>query len=217
MKAMREQMENRTRSARQRIVQAAIHLYGEMGHSKTTVADIARHLSMSSGNVYRFFPSRRAIEEAVVEQVLEEAVSAAAEAAHGSGPALRRLAAILKAIADCNEGRPAKHRRLQDLIALAVRQNWTVVLTYDDRIRGIVRPIIGAGQACGELQGGSPMALTCCLLEAMDVHLNPSRIAAATLRPSFEEMLRFCTSALRRAPLLRPAEMTSHVQLKAAG
>ncbi|MBR1133054.1 TetR/AcrR family transcriptional regulator [Bradyrhizobium iriomotense] len=214
---MREQIEDRTRSARRRIVQAAIHLYGEMGHNKTTVADIARSLSMSSASVYRFFPSRRAIEEAVVEEVLEEAVGAAAEAAGGSGPALRRLAAILKAIADCNEARPAKHRRLQDLVTLAVRQNWTVVLAYHDRIRGLVRPIIGTGQARGELQGGSPMALTCCLLEAMDVHLNPSRVGAATLRPSFGEMLRFCTDALRRTPFLQPAEMTAPVQLKAAG
>ncbi|UWU94859.1 TetR/AcrR family transcriptional regulator [Bradyrhizobium sp. CB1015] len=214
---MREQIEDRTRSARRSIVQAAIHLYGEMGHNKTTVADIARSLAMSSASVYRFFPSKRAIEEAVVEEVLEEAVSAAAEAAGGSGPAIRRLAAILKAIADCNEGRPAKHRRLQDLITLAVRQNWTVFLTYEDRIRGLVRPIIGAGQARGELQGGSPMALTCCLLEAMDVHLNPSRIGAATLRPSFEEMLSFCTSALRRAPFLQPAEMTARAKLRFAG
>ncbi|MGY3609797.1 MULTISPECIES: TetR/AcrR family transcriptional regulator [unclassified Bradyrhizobium] len=198
-------------------MQAAIHLYREMGHNKTTVADIARHLSMSSANVYRFFPSRGAIEEAVVQEVLEETVSAAAEAARASGPVLRRLAAILKAIADCNEARPAKHRRLQDLITLAVRQNWTVILTYDDRIRGLVRPIVGAGQARGELQGGSPMALTCCLLEAMDVYLNPSRVGAATLRPSFDEMLRFCTGALRRGPFLQPAEMTAHVQLKAAG
>ncbi|WP_439394592.1 TetR/AcrR family transcriptional regulator [Bradyrhizobium sp. PMVTL-01] len=198
-------------------MQAAIHLYGEMGHNKTTVADIARHLSMSSANVYRFFPSRRAIEEAVVQEVLEEAVSAATEAARGSGPVLRRLAAILKAIADCNEARPAKHRRLQDLLTLAVRQNWTVVLTYDDRIRGLVRPIIGTGQARGELQGGSPMALTCCLLEAMDVHLNPSRVGAATLRPSFDEMLGFCKGALRLTPFLQPAGMTARVQLKAVG
>ncbi|RXG85247.1 TetR/AcrR family transcriptional regulator [Bradyrhizobium zhanjiangense] len=214
---MREQIEDRTSAARRRIVQAAIHLCGEMGHNKTTVADIARSLSMSSASVYRFFPSRRAIEEAVVQEVLEEAVSAAVEAARGSGPVLRRLAAILKAIADCNEARPAKHRRLQDLVALAVRQNWTVVLTYDDRIRGLVRPIIGIGQARGELQGGSPMALTCCLLEAMDIHLNPSRVGAATLRPSFDEMLRFCTGALRRTPLPQPAGTTAPVQLKAAG
>ncbi|WGD54636.1 TetR/AcrR family transcriptional regulator [Bradyrhizobium sp. CB1650] len=214
---MRELIDQQTANTRRRIVQATIHLYREVGHKKTTVGDIARSLSMSSSNVYRFFPSRRAIEKAVVEEVLGEAVSAATGAARSSGPALPRLAKVLQAIADCNEARPAKPRKLQDLVAVAVRQNWTVVLAYHDKIRGLVRPIIGAGQARGELRDGSPMALTCCLLEAMDVHLNPSRIGATTLRPSFEEMLKFCTGALRRLPSLQPVETTSRVQLKAAG
>ncbi|MBP0113422.1 MULTISPECIES: TetR/AcrR family transcriptional regulator [Bradyrhizobium] len=202
---------------RDRIVQAAVELYCEIGHNKTTVADVARRLSMSSANIYRFFPSKRAIEEAVVERLLDEMVGAAADAARGGGPALGRIAAVLKAMADCNESRPAKHRRLQDLVALAVRQNWPVVLVYSDRIRGLVRPMIGAGQARGEVQGGSPMALTCCLLDAMDIHLNPSRMGAATLRPSFEEMSKFCMGALSRMPSRQPVEMTSQVHLKAAG
>lgn len=202
---------------RDRIVQAAAELYCEIGHNKTTVADVARRLSMSSANIYRFFPSKRAIDEAVVERVLDEMVGAAADAARGGGPVLRRIAAVLKAMADCNESRPAKHRGLQDLVALAVRQNWPVVLVYSDMIRGLVRPMIGAGQARGEVRGGSPMALTCCLLEAMDVHLNPSRMGAATLRPSFEEMLRFCAGALSRTPLWQQVEMAPQVHFKAAG
>ncbi|TFV36674.1 TetR/AcrR family transcriptional regulator [Bradyrhizobium frederickii] len=215
---MREEIGHRTGNAdaRRKIVLAALQLYCEIGHNKTTVSDIARHLSMSSANVYRFFPSKQAIEETVVGEVLEETVSAATEAARTPGPALRRLATILKAIADCNEGRSAKHGRLQDLVALAVRQNWTVVRAYDDRIRGLVRPIIGTGQASGELRGGSPMALTCCLLQAMDVHLNPSWAGAATLRPSFEKMSRFCLDALACSPSLH-AGMPSHVRLEAAG
>jgi AcrR family transcriptional regulator len=200
-----------------RIIEAAADLYREIGHNKTTVADVARRLSMSSANIYRFFPSKRAIEEAVVERMLDEMVDAASEAAGGSGPVLRRLAAIFKAIADCNESRPAKHGRLQDLLALAIRQNWTVVLVYRDRIRGLVRSVIGAGQGRGEVQGGSPMAMTCCLLEAMDVHLDPARSGAGTLRPSFNEMFRFCTSALSRMPSRQPVEMASQPHLKAAG
>jgi len=215
----REQVDHRARhvDVSSRIVQAAVDLYCEIGHNKTTVADLARSLSMSSANIYRFFPSKRAIEEAVVERMLDDMVGAASEAAGGSGPALCRLAAVLKAMADCNESRPAKYRRLQDLVALAFRQNWPVVLVYSDRIRGLLRPIIGAGQARGEVQGGSAMALTCCLLEAMDVHLDPARTGAAKLRPSFDEMLGFCAGALGRPPSRQPAEMTSPVHLKAAG
>jgi len=56
---------------RQRIVQAAIRLHSEFGFRKTTVADIARRASMSPANVYRFFVSKQAIEEAVVADLFE--------------------------------------------------------------------------------------------------------------------------------------------------
>jgi hypothetical protein len=40
------------------------------------------------------------------------------------------------------------------------------------------------------------MALACCLLDAMDAYLNPSRIKATALRPTFNEMMNFCAGAL---------------------
>ncbi|MCC8978867.1 TetR/AcrR family transcriptional regulator [Bradyrhizobium acaciae] len=212
---MREQIDERTRNAdgRYRIVQAAKALYCQIGHNKTTVADIGRSLSMSSANVYRFFHSKRAIEEAVVGEVLDDILSAAAEAGRSGGSALRRLTTILKAIAECNEGRAVKDRRLQDLVALAVRQNWSVAPAYEDQIRGLVRPVIGTGQENGELRDGNPMALTRCLLAAMDVYLDPSRTGVTTLRPSFDEMLSFCTGALRRTPSVQALKIASHLEL----
>ncbi|WP_439370334.1 hypothetical protein ACRQ5Q_35930 [Bradyrhizobium sp. PMVTL-01] len=81
-------------------------------------------------------------------------------------------------------------------MAVAATEKWPVTLSYMDRIRGIVRPLIAAGQAAGELRPGSPLTLTCCLLEAMNTYLSPSRIKAAAVRPSYEEMMSFCASAL---------------------
>jgi hypothetical protein len=52
----------------------------------------------------------------------------------------------------------------------------------------------------GELRPGTPMTMTCCLLEAMDGYLNPSRINAAAVRPTFDEMMDFCAGALRHVP-----------------
>jgi hypothetical protein len=63
-----------------------------------------------------------------------------------------------------------------------------------------VRATIAGGQASGELRPGSPTAMTCCLLEAMDGYLNPSRINAATVRPAFDEMMDFCAGALHHVP-----------------
>ena len=42
---------------RRKIVDTAERLFREIGYQKTTVADIAKALRMSSANVYRFFDS----------------------------------------------------------------------------------------------------------------------------------------------------------------
>ncbi|WP_439370335.1 TetR/AcrR family transcriptional regulator [Bradyrhizobium sp. PMVTL-01] len=88
-------------TGRNRIVDAAIELYREIGHEKATVADIARETSMSSANVYRFFPSRQAIEDAIVEKLLDQVVIAAAAAAGEPDEALQRLPLVLSLIAKC--------------------------------------------------------------------------------------------------------------------
>ena len=198
-----------------KILQAASQLYREIGHRKTTVSDIARRSSMSPANVYRFFPSKRAIEAAVVAELFEEVSMAATGAAQVEGSAVERLNATLKMIAQLNEELFARHGSLHELMAVAVRESWPVALSSADRIRGLVRHLIVAGQESGELRAGSPMALACCLLEAMDVHLSPSRIRGAR-RPSFDEMMRFCVAALRD-PRSQPAQVNSDLRLKAVG
>ena len=155
---------------------------------------------MSPANVYRFFASRRALEEAVVAELLEEVFMAATQAARSGGWAFQRLAATLRTISQLHEYRLARDSKLHELIAAAARGNRPVALCYAGRIRGLVQPIVAAGQTSGELLAGNPIALTCCLLEAMDAYLSPSRIRAATLRPTFSEMMDFCAGARRERP-----------------
>ena len=136
-----------------RIVQAAIRLHREIGFKKTTVADIARGASMSPANVYRFFASKQAIEEAVVAELFE-GVSAAAELAARDGFALERLTAALRAISQLHEHRLENDSKQHELVTAAVRENWAVAQSYADRIRGLVRVIIAGGKASGELRPG---------------------------------------------------------------
>jgi AcrR family transcriptional regulator len=190
---------------RERIVQAAIRLYREIGYRKTTVADVARDAAMSPANLYRFYPSRRALEEAVVTELLEEVSAAAASAARSGRSGLERLNAAFGAISRMNEHRLANDVRLHELVVAAGQANWLASLSHADRLRGVVRSIIAAGQVNGEFRGGSPMALACCLLDAMDAYLNPSRVKATALRPAFDEMMRFCAGALGNAAFAGPA------------
>ena len=51
----------RAEATRAAIVATAERLFRALGYQKTTVADIARDLHMSSANIYRFFPSKAAV------------------------------------------------------------------------------------------------------------------------------------------------------------
>ena len=164
---------------------------------------------MSPANVYRFFASKQAIEEAVVADLLEH-VSAAR-----GGSALERLTAALRAISQLHEHRLENDSKQHELVTAAVRENWAVALSYADRIRGVVRATIAAGQASGELRPGSAMAMTCCLLEAMDGYLSPLRINAATVRLTFDEMMDFCAGVLR-GQSIDPARLASQAEAQRA-
>jgi AcrR family transcriptional regulator len=198
---------------RRRIVQAAMRLHREIGFRKTTVTDIARGASMSPANVYRFFPSRQAIEETVVADQLDRVSAAATLAARGDS-ALERLTAALTTISQLHQHRLEHDTKQHELVAAAVRENWAVALSHADRIRGLVRATIAAGQASGELRPGCAMAMACCLLEAMEGYLNPSRINAAAVLPTFDEMMDFCAGAMRHGPWGRPIGLAADIRPK---
>jgi AcrR family transcriptional regulator len=113
-----------TFDTRRQIIAIAIRFYARIGHKKTTVAEIAHELSKSPANVYRFFRSKRAIEEAVVAELLEEIVVAAAGAAHGGGSAIERLQAVLQAVSRLRADRRAHQSRLHELVKTAMHENW---------------------------------------------------------------------------------------------
>jgi AcrR family transcriptional regulator len=119
-----------TFDARRQIVVTAIWFYARIGHKKTTVAEIAHELSMSPANVYRFFRSKRAIEEAVVAELFEEIVVAAAGAADAGGSAIERLQAVLQAVSWLHADRRAHRSRLHALCLSRVTQTIIAVCKH---------------------------------------------------------------------------------------
>src|SRR6266478_1634487 len=76
---------------RARIIESAEALFRRLGFAKTAVADIAGELGMSPANVYRFFPSKNAIVEAICQRCLSELDEKARAVAHSRGSASARL------------------------------------------------------------------------------------------------------------------------------
>ncbi len=193
---------NRTDASktRARIIETAARLYRQIGYKKTTVADIAREMSMSAANVYRFFPSKRAIEEAVAGELLKEIV-AAVDAANRAGPAIARLRAVLQAVERQHKFNSDNNSRLYELVVSAMRENWAIAAAYTDCINSTVAQVISEGQASGEVPQGDSTTIARCVLSATSAYLDPSLIpaCASLARPTLSQMIDFCIGALRAA------------------
>lgn len=76
---------------REQILQAAEDVLRRYGPAKATVLDVARALGVSHGSVYRHFPSKAALREAVAQRWLERAHRPLSAVAAVDAPAPWRL------------------------------------------------------------------------------------------------------------------------------
>src|SRR5689334_11594258 len=127
-----EQVETDTR---ERILVTAERLFREIGYQKTTVADIARTLKMSPANVYRFFDSKKAINEAVLERLIGEGEAVISGIADRQGlSATERLVAAIDALhRDCTR-RCETFPRIHEMIEAAMAESWDVCRHHVARI-----------------------------------------------------------------------------------
>src|SRR5438874_7282358 len=88
---MTAQIRTKPDDTRARIMDTAEALFRRLGYAKTAVADIAGELKMSPANVYRFFPSKNAIIEAICQRCLSELEDRAWAVARSRGSAAERL------------------------------------------------------------------------------------------------------------------------------
>jgi AcrR family transcriptional regulator len=136
--------------ARARILEAAEEQFRRVGYHKTSVADIASELDMSPANVYRFFPSRDAINESICGRVLNEIADLALSIAHANAPVLEKLDRLLTAVHRHNKMTLVKQRHMHDLIVAAMQENWAIIRTHIDRMATIFEAIIREGVEAGE-------------------------------------------------------------------
>jgi AcrR family transcriptional regulator len=136
--------------ARARILEAAEQQFRRVGYHRTSVADIAAELGMSPANIYRFFPSRAAINESICGRVVNEVADIAFAIARTNAPATERLDQLLTAVHRHNKMTLVKERYMHDLIAAATRQHWPIIKAHIERMVTIFEGIIREGVEAAE-------------------------------------------------------------------
>jgi len=141
---------------RARILEVAERQFRRMGYHKTSVADIASELGMSRANIYRFFPSKDAINESVCSRLANAIAEIALTIAHTNAPALERLADILTAIHHHNKRILIKEKRIHDLMVATTQGNRLVIKAYIEQIESILERIIRDGNEAREFEVDDP-------------------------------------------------------------
>jgi AcrR family transcriptional regulator len=141
---------------RERIVQTAEGLFRRLGFAKTAVADIAAELKMSPANVYRFFPSKSAIVEAICKRCLGEVEEKAWTIARSKAPAAQRLERLILEILAYHRENLVTEQRVNELVVAAIEDNWETIRAHKDLIRNVAELILRDGIAAGEFEALDP-------------------------------------------------------------
>ena len=136
----------------ERILEVTEDVLRRFGLAKATVVDVARALDVSHGSVYRHFPSKASLREAVAKRWLDRANAPLAKIAEGSGPAPARLERWLRTMF------AIKHKKVSDdpemfatYLALA-QEACKVVKAHKDRLVDQIAQILADGVKQGAFQ-----------------------------------------------------------------
>jgi AcrR family transcriptional regulator len=142
----------------ERILEAAEEVLRRFGPAKTTVVDVARALDVSHGSVYRHFPSKAALRDAVAERWLGRLSVPLAAVAAEDGPAPERLRRWFDLLIAAKRAKLRDDRELfATYVALAVDAR-DVVRAHVEALTGEIATIIADGVASHEFAVTDPAA-----------------------------------------------------------
>lgn len=182
------------------ILSMAERLFREIGYRKTTVADIAKSLRMSPANVYRFFDSKKAINEAVADRIMVETETELAAIAGRSGAsASDRLAEFLLALNRLSTERFTTERRMHEMVEVAMAESWHVVHRHIANVDEMLCRLVAEGARSGEFRVDDPMVAARCVHAAFVRFCHPGLIVqcAGEPGPELQEMVAFLIRGLK--------------------
>ena len=182
-----------------RIMGIAEQLFREMGYRKTTVADIAAALRMSPGNVYRFFPSKKALNEAVAARLLAEIeAELAAIAARTEATAADRMRDLIRVMNGMSTERFTRERRMHEMVEVAMAESWPVIHRHIGQVDAILCGLVAEGTRAGEFRVRDATVAARCVQSAIMRFCHPALITqcADEPGPTVEQMTAFVLDAL---------------------
>jgi AcrR family transcriptional regulator len=175
----------------ERIVDASEEVLRRYGPAKATVIDVARELGVSHGSVYRHFPSKAALRDAVAERWLAEISSPLAEVASENGPAPDRLRRWLDLLVEAKQSRARRDPELFATYTQLAAEARSVIEAHVRALTDQLARIVADGAARGEFGVADADAAARAIFDATSRFHNPVNAAAWTapgIEHAYEEV-----------------------------
>ncbi|WP_295995551.1 TetR/AcrR family transcriptional regulator [Rugamonas sp.] len=147
---------------RTQIIEAAVRSFAIHGYQKTTIADLAKAIGMSTAYIYKFFESKQAIGEVVCARTMGVTSAALlAVADDSSASACERLSTVFETLVERGYDLLDIQPKLHEIAMAAVDEGWASVRTYRAELGEVVRRIVVAGRDSHEFESSAAPAEVC--------------------------------------------------------
>ena len=165
---------------RERILGASEDVLRRYGPAKATVVDVARELGVSHGSVYRHFPTKAALRDAVAERWLAAVSEPLAEIANEDGAAAERLRRWLDLLVSSKQARARNDPELFATYVEIAGESRGVITEHVDRLVGQIAWIIADGVEQGVFAATDAQAAGRAVFDATARFHNPANSASWT-------------------------------------
>lgn len=162
----------------EKILEAAEEVLRRFGPGKATVVDVAKVLGVSHGSVYRHFPSKAALRDAVAARWLERVAKPLDSFAEESGSATDRLLRWIHSLAATKRQRALDDPELFANYMELAHETREVTLAHVEHLLAQLVKIISDGIAQGEFKAGDPALIARAVFDATHRFHNPINVAA---------------------------------------
>lgn len=183
-----------------RILESAERLFRHYGYSKTTVADIAKDLGMSTANIYRFFASKTEIHQALCSRMLGAGYALACETAALPLSATERLRLHAHQQFRLTVETMLDEEKVHEMVIVAIEREWHVIEKHIDRMNELIAGVIAEGIQAGEFKVDNADTASKCFGAAIVTLCHPQLInqcMSKENRAAPEDLIEFAIRALK--------------------
>lgn len=160
-----------------RILTVASEHLRQFGLKRFTVVAVAEEAGMTHANVYRYFPSRAALVDAVVDVWLKATERKLADIADGPDPADDKLERLILGLAKANRDLLHEEPHLFAALSLAVAKRHAISRRNRTRVRTLFERVVDEGIATGVFEPRDRDRAIAFVIDATHRFIHPASLA----------------------------------------